>query len=69
MDPTSNGLALTGQIPLEVTSDNIPGSNGLSQAKEQDFNLTVKMPADMQCIGGENQHVPTPRRQRQQSKH
>lgn len=53
MDPTSNGLALTGQIPLTITSDNIPGTNGLSQEKERDFNITVQMPADMKCIGGE----------------
>lgn len=52
MDPTSNGLALTGQIPLTITGDNIPGTNGLSQEKERDFNLTVQMPADMKCIGG-----------------
>lgn len=53
MDPTSNGLALTGQIPLTVMGDNIPGTNGLSQEKERDFNLTVQMPADLKCIGGE----------------
>lgn len=33
--------------------DNIPGTNGLSQEKERDFNLTVQMPADLKCIGGE----------------
>lgn len=53
MDPTSNGLALTGQIPLPVMGDNIPGTNGLSQEKERDFNLTLQMPPDMKCIGGE----------------
>ncbi|KAJ4421758.1 hypothetical protein N0V82_003602 [Gnomoniopsis sp. IMI 355080] len=51
LDPTSNGLALTGQTPLTVMGDNIPGTNGLSQEKERDFNLTVQMPADMKCIG------------------
>lgn len=51
MDPTSNGLALTGQTPLKVTN-NIPGSNGLSQNKEMDFNITVSMPANFTCIGG-----------------
>lgn len=53
LDPTSNGLALTGQIPLTVTGDNVPGVNGLSQEKEKDFNITVQMPADLKCIGGE----------------
>lgn len=31
LDPTSNGLALTGQIPLQIVGDYIPGANGLSQ--------------------------------------
>jgi len=53
MDPTSNGLGLTGQIPLTVMGDNVPGTNGLSQEKTKDFNLTVQMPTDMKCIGGE----------------
>jgi hypothetical protein len=52
MDPTGNSLGVTGQIPLEVTN-NVPGANGFSQAKTQDFNITVKMPADMKCTGGE----------------
>lgn len=52
MDPTGNSLGATGQIPLEVTN-NVPGANGFSQAKTVDFNMTVKMPADMNCTGGE----------------
>lgn len=53
MDPTGNSLGATGQIPLEVTN-NVPGANGFSQAKTVDFNMTVKMPADMNCTGGES---------------
>lgn len=52
MDPTGNSLGATGQTPLEVTN-NVPGANGFSQAKTVDFNMTVKMPADMNCTGGE----------------
>lgn len=52
MDPTGNSLGATGQTPLEVTN-NVPGANGFSQAKTVDFNMTVKMPADMKCTGGE----------------
>ena len=35
---------------LTVTH-NVPGVNGLSQTKAQDFNITVAMPADMRCAG------------------
>lgn len=51
MDPTGNSLGLTGQTPLTVTN-NVPGVNGLSQNKEADFNMTIKMPANFTCIGG-----------------
>jgi hypothetical protein len=36
---------------LTVTN-NVPGVNGLSQAKTEDFNITVAMPADLACTGG-----------------
>lgn len=42
---------------LTVT-DNVPGTNGLSQAKAQAFNITVRMPDDLHCTGGK----PTTRR-------
>jgi hypothetical protein len=51
LDVTSNSNGVSGQIPLEV-QNNVPGSNGFSQAKAQDFNITVKMPADFTCTGG-----------------
>ncbi|KAK0749796.1 hypothetical protein B0T18DRAFT_320985 [Schizothecium vesticola] len=48
IDMTSNGGIIS--QTLKVTN-NIPGANGLSQAKAQDFNITVTMPEDMQCTG------------------
>lgn len=52
MDPTGNTMGATGQTALEVTN-NVPGTNGFSQAKTQDFNITVTMPTDLNCTGGE----------------
>jgi hypothetical protein len=51
MDPTGNSLGVSGQTPLVVTN-NVPGVNGFSQAKAQQFNITVALPDDMQCTGG-----------------
>jgi hypothetical protein len=48
MDETSN--AVTTFTPLKV-SNNIPGSFGLSQAKEKDFVINVQMPKDFNCQG------------------
>lgn len=48
MDETSN--AVTTFTPLKVTN-NIPGSFGLSAAKEQDFVINVQMPDKFNCIG------------------
>lgn len=52
LDPTGNTLGATGQTALEV-SNNVPGTNGFSQAKTQDFNITVTMPSQLNCTGGE----------------
>ncbi|POS69307.1 hypothetical protein DHEL01_v212299 [Diaporthe helianthi] len=60
MDPTGNSLGATGQIPLEVTN-NVPGANGFSQAKTVDFNMTVKMPSDMNCTGASTGNICTVR--------
>lgn len=49
LDETSN--AAQNFVPLTV-SNNVPGSNGLSQAKEQQFTINVQMPANFNCIGG-----------------
>lgn len=48
MDETSN--AVTTFTPLKVTN-NIPGSFGLSAAKEKDFVINVQMPDKFNCIG------------------
>ncbi|KAG8159735.1 hypothetical protein KVR01_010372 [Diaporthe batatas] len=60
LDPTGNSLGATGQIPLEVTN-NVPGANGFSQAKTEDFNITVKMPADLNCTGASTGNICTVR--------
>lgn len=60
MDPTGNTLGATGQIPLAVTN-NVPGANGFSQAKTQDFNMTVTMPATLNCTGGSTGNICTVR--------
>ncbi|KAJ9156419.1 gegh 16 protein [Pleurostoma richardsiae] len=41
---------------LTVTN-NVPGSNGLSQAKASEFNVTVQMPASFNCTGGSTENV------------
>ena len=48
-----NSLGATGQTNLSVTN-NVPGVNGFSQAKTEDFNITVTMPTDLTCTGGES---------------
>jgi hypothetical protein len=53
MDPTGNSLGVTGQTPLQV-ENNVPGVNGFSQAKFQDFNITVTMPTNFTCTGGKS---------------
>jgi len=45
------GNANTNFIPLNVTK-NVPGVNGLSQAKFEDFVIQVQLPDDLNCIGG-----------------
>jgi len=43
----------TGVFTQNLTvTDNVPGANGFSQAKTQDFNITVTMPDKMNCVGG-----------------
>ncbi|TQV91271.1 GEgh16 protein [Cordyceps javanica] len=58
IDQTSNtGLNLQN---LTVV-DNVPGTNGLSQAKTQAFNVTVKMPDNLKCTGGSTGNICTVR--------
>ncbi|KAL1799227.1 hypothetical protein ACET3X_003264 [Alternaria dauci] len=56
MDETSN--AVTTFTPLKV-SNNIPGSFGLSQAKEQDFVINVQMPDNFNCLGASTGNICT----------
>jgi len=58
LDSTSN-TGVTFQN-LSVTN-NVPGVNGLSQAKTQDFNITVAMPANLNCTGASTGNVCTVR--------
>ncbi|OBR09225.1 Gas1-like protein [Colletotrichum higginsianum IMI 349063] len=60
LDQTSNALGGSGQVPLEVTN-NVPGANGFSQVKAQQFNVTVKLPADMKCTGASTGNICTVR--------
>lgn len=41
--------------------NNVPGANGFSQAKEQDFNITVNMPTSFNCTGSSLGNVCTVR--------
>ncbi|WKT46648.1 Egh16-like virulence factor [Fusarium oxysporum f. sp. vasinfectum] len=45
---------------LTVTN-NVPGTNGLSQVKTQAFNITVKMPDDLNCFGASTGNICTVR--------
>ncbi|KKA29410.1 hypothetical protein TD95_004063 [Thielaviopsis punctulata] len=60
MDMTGNTLGVSGQTPLEV-ENNVPGVNGFSQAKTQNFNITVTMPDNMNCTGASTGNVCTVR--------
>jgi len=56
IDETSNS-GLISQT-LKVTN-NVPGVNGISQAKAQDFNITVTMPSNMKCSGASTGNICT----------
>jgi hypothetical protein len=58
MDETSN--AVTTFTPLKVTN-NVPGSFGLSQEKEKDFQINVQMPDKFNCIGASTGNICTVR--------
>ncbi|KAG4442654.1 hypothetical protein IFR05_001839 [Cadophora sp. M221] len=52
----------TGVFTQNLTvTNNVPGANGFSQAKTQDFNITVTMPDKMTCIGGSTGNICTVR--------
>lgn len=58
LDQTSNAGIISHNLTV---TNNVPGVNGLSQAKEQDFNITVEMPADLQCTGASTGNICTVR--------
>lgn len=58
LDETSN--AATKFTKLKV-ANNVPGANGLSQAKEQDFTINVAMPDKLNCIGASTGNICTVR--------
>ncbi|KAK4160146.1 hypothetical protein QBC43DRAFT_360669 [Cladorrhinum sp. PSN259] len=56
VDETSNSGVFSQPLPIK---NNIPGVNGISQAKEQDFNITVTLPSNLQCVGASTGNVCT----------
>ncbi|KAK4456465.1 hypothetical protein QBC42DRAFT_190958 [Cladorrhinum samala] len=56
VDETSNSGVFSQALPIK---NNIPGVNGLSQAKEQDFNITVTLPKNLKCVGASTGNVCT----------
>ncbi|KAI1152305.1 hypothetical protein F4825DRAFT_461943 [Nemania diffusa] len=48
-------------FPNVTVADNVPGVNGFSQAKEEDFTIKVTMPADLNCTGSSAGNVCTVR--------
>ncbi|KKY25052.1 putative gas1-like protein [Phaeomoniella chlamydospora] len=57
LDETSN-TGVFSHTNLAITN-NVPGTNGLSQAKEQDFNMQVSLPSNMNCTGASTGNVCT----------
>ena len=58
LDQTSNAGVISQNLTV---TNNVPGVNGLSQAKTQDFNITVKMPDNLACTGASTGNVCTVR--------
>ncbi|KAI1735833.1 hypothetical protein F4680DRAFT_293842 [Xylaria scruposa] len=48
-------------FPNVAVADNVPGVNGFSQAKEQDFTIKVTMPDNLNCTGSSAGNVCTVR--------
>ncbi|EGO55338.1 hypothetical protein NEUTE1DRAFT_66885 [Neurospora tetrasperma FGSC 2508] len=58
LDETSN----SGKISQNLTvTNNVPGANGISQNKIQEFNFTVTMPDNFQCTGASTGNICTVR--------
>jgi len=58
LDEQSNAGILSQNLTV---TNNVPGVNGLSQAKTQDFNITVTMPKSFTCTGGSTGNICTVR--------
>ncbi|KAJ8064487.1 hypothetical protein OCU04_006821 [Sclerotinia nivalis] len=58
LDQTSNAGIISQNLTV---TNNVPGVNGLSQAKTQDFNITVQMPDNLACTGASTGNVCTVR--------
>ncbi|KAJ9150209.1 Gegh 16 protein [Pleurostoma richardsiae] len=58
LDETSNSGIISQNLSV---TNNVPGVNGLSQAKAQAFNITVKMPDTLSCTGASTGNVCTVR--------
>ncbi|KAI9646934.1 hypothetical protein NHQ30_004934 [Ciborinia camelliae] len=58
LDETSNAGVISQNL---VVTNNVPGVNGLSQAKTEDFNITVQMPDNLACTGGSTGNICTVR--------
>ncbi|RDA88507.1 hypothetical protein CP532_6665 [Ophiocordyceps camponoti-leonardi (nom. inval.)] len=59
LDENSNSGTIS---PKNVTMlSNVPGDNGLSLAKTQQFNVTIQMPDDLQCTGASTGNICTVR--------
>ncbi|TVY24791.1 hypothetical protein LHYA1_G006839 [Lachnellula hyalina] len=58
LDQTSNSGVISQNLSV---TNNVPGVNGLSQAKTTDFNITVAMPANLACTGGSTGNICTVR--------
>ncbi|KAF2646901.1 hypothetical protein P280DRAFT_465047 [Massarina eburnea CBS 473.64] len=56
----TNNAGPANNVALKVTN-NVPGANGLSQNKEQQFTINVQMPKDMNCIGASTGDICTVR--------
>ncbi|RYP76633.1 hypothetical protein DL769_003593 [Monosporascus sp. CRB-8-3] len=53
-----NNGAISQNLTVE---NNVPGANGFSQAKTQDFDILVNMPNDFKCTGGSSGNICTVR--------
>lgn len=56
IDMTSNAGIISQNLTV---TNNVPGVNGLSQAKTTDFNITVAMPTNLACTGASTGNVCT----------